>query len=185
MARAIRASGLLKPNPIRVMSRILVFDRFDPSVGQAVLDRGEDRGPVFHDPPLEVDEGVDPAASGPADPVVECDGGLVVTELEHGAESLFEQVGPPQPWFGLRDPVQFDPLIGVQIRGVLPQRVTGMLQRFGVSVGAAGAALGDRAAGSVPCFAADLVQGLGGPGDDVERVGAAHRVRAAFGRPRH
>jgi hypothetical protein len=37
------------------------------------------------------------------------------------------------------------------------------------------------AAGLVPGFPADLVEGLGGPLDHVERIGALHRGRAAFG----
>src|SRR5690606_21894356 len=32
-----------------------------------------------------------------------------------------------------------------------------------------------------PCLAADVVEGFGGPFDDVEGVGAAHRVRAPLG----
>ena len=36
-------------------------------------------------------------------------------------------------------------------------------------------------AGGVPGVAADLIQGVAGPGDDVERVGAPDRVRAVQG----
>jgi len=45
--------------------------RLDASIGQAVLDRSEDRGLVFDDPALEFDEGGDPARAGPADPDLE------------------------------------------------------------------------------------------------------------------
>src|SRR4051812_7581241 len=52
----------------------LGVDRLDPAVREAVLDRGEDRGLVFHDPALQVDECPDSAAAGPADPDVEVEG---------------------------------------------------------------------------------------------------------------
>lgn len=42
----------------------LGVDRFDAAVGQAMLDRGEDRGLVFDDAALQVDEGGDAAAAG-------------------------------------------------------------------------------------------------------------------------
>ena len=49
----------------------------DTSVGQAVLDRGEDRGLVLDDAALELDEGGDAATSGPADPAFQGRLGLV------------------------------------------------------------------------------------------------------------
>ena len=53
MARAIRASGEWNPKAIRVRSRILVLtDSIEP-VGQAVLDRGQDRVAVCHDASLQ------------------------------------------------------------------------------------------------------------------------------------
>jgi hypothetical protein len=60
-----------------------------------VLDRGEDRGLVFDDAALEVDEGGDAAAAGPADPGLEGLDGFVVAELEDQPESFLEQVGEP------------------------------------------------------------------------------------------
>ena len=111
----------------------LGVDRFDPAVGQAVLDRGEDRGPVFHDPALQVDEGGDAAAAGPADPVVERRGCLGRVETEDQPEAFFEQVGPVQPGVGLGDPGELGLLLVGEVLRVLPQRVPGMLQRFGVA----------------------------------------------------
>src|ERR1019366_7134032 len=40
---------------------------------------------------------------------------------------------------------------------------------------------GPGVAGGAPDLAADLVEGAGGPGDDVERVGAQDRLRRAGG----
>ena len=73
-------------------------------------------------------------------------------------------------------PVQLG-LLGVgQIGRVAPQRPAGFLQRLGLLRG-----LPFAAAGGVPRVATDLVEGLGGPGDHMKRVRAAHRVRTAFG----
>ena len=41
------------------------------AVGQAVLGPGQDRGLVFHDPALQLHESIDPAAAGPADPLLQ------------------------------------------------------------------------------------------------------------------
>lgn len=67
MARAMRGSGERNPNATRVLRRILVL-MLDASVSQAVLDRGQERGFVLHDPCLPRDERGDPAVAGPADP---------------------------------------------------------------------------------------------------------------------
>lgn len=61
-----------------------------------------------------------------------------------------------------------------QVARVLPQRVPGPLQPLGPL-------LVPGPAGVVPHLAADLVQGVGGPGHQVERVSAAHRGRAPLG----
>lgn len=45
--------------------------RLDESVGQVVLDRGQDPGAVFDDALLQLHECRDPAAAGPADPPVQ------------------------------------------------------------------------------------------------------------------
>ena len=67
MTRAMSGSGDLKPNATLVMPDLGV-DRLDAPDRRAVLDRGKDRGLVFDDPALQVDEGGDAAAAGPADP---------------------------------------------------------------------------------------------------------------------
>jgi len=76
----------------------------------------------------------------------------------------------------LGQPVQLGLLRLGQVLGVAPQRPAGLLQRLGLLRGLAFAA-----AGGVPRIAAHLIEGLGGPGHHVERVRAAHRVRAALG----
>ena len=95
----------------------LGVDRLDAPVGQAVLDRGEDRRLVFDDAALQVDERRDAAAAGPADPGLECLDGLVVGKLEDGSQAFFERVGAVQPGVGLGDPGQLGPLAGVRFSG--------------------------------------------------------------------
>ena len=135
-----------------------------------MLDRGEDRGLVLDDPFLEGDERGDPAAAGPADPGFEGVDGLVVAELEYQPEAFLEQVGPVQPGVGLGDPGELGLLPGGEVLRVLPQCVPGALELLGMPAGTPGATLVDRATGLVPRLPADLVQGVGGPADDVERV---------------
>jgi hypothetical protein len=135
MARAMRASGDLKPKAMRVMRADLGVDRFDASVGQAVFDRGEDRCLVFDDAAPQVDEGGDAAAAGPADPGLEGFDGFVVVELEDRPESFLEQVCPVQPGVGLGDPGKLGLLPGCGVLEVLPERVAGVLERLGVSCG--------------------------------------------------
>ena len=92
---------------------------------------------------------------------------------------------------GFLDPGELGCLAAGEIPGVLPQRVPGGLEVPGVTGGDADrpAAMpdrldGPRPAGGAPDLAADLVEGAGGPGDDVERVSAQDRLRrAAGGRP--
>ena len=55
-----------------------------------MFDRGEDRGLVFDDAALQVDEGGDAAAAGPADPGLEGIDGVLVVELEDQPESFLE-----------------------------------------------------------------------------------------------
>ena len=56
-----------------------------------------------------------------------------------------------------------------------------MLQRLRVPAGSARTALPDSAAGFVPGLSANLVEGVGGPPDHVEGIGAADRVEALLG----
>ena len=90
-----------------------------------------------------------------------------------------------QPGVGLGDPGQLLPLPIGQVLGVLPQRVASVFESAGIAGGDADAvsvALGlPGSAGVVPGLTTDLVESVGGPLDDVERVGALDRVRAPFG----
>ncbi len=60
--------------------------RLDQAVGQVVLDRGEDAGPVFDDALLQLHERRDATAPRPADPPVEgLDGGGVGVLVRRGS----------------------------------------------------------------------------------------------------
>ena len=174
MARAMRVGGG-EPEGHPGDESDLGVDRFDPAVGQAVLDRGEDRGLVLHDRALELDERVDPAAACPADPVSRAVV-LGLFEAEDGPEPFLEQVGAVQAGMGLGDPGELGLLPLGEVLGVLPQRVAGLLQRLDPAV-ARPARVAGRAAGGVPGLPADLVEGVGGPLHDMERV----RDRTALG----
>ena len=181
MARAMRASGEWKPNAIAGEKSDLGVDRFDPAVGQAVFDGGEDRGPVFHDPSLQLDERVDAAAAGPADPPVQRRGCLGGVETEDQPQAFLEQVGPVQPWVGLGDPGQLRLLPAGQVLRVLPQRIPGSLSalwRDRLTVPPGDRVTAPRA--TIPGLPTDLVECFGGPVHDMERIGAADRLRARF-----
>jgi hypothetical protein len=84
-------------------------------------------------------------------------------DLDDLAERLLQLVRPVEGLVRRRDPGELD-LLGLgQVDRVLPQRVPGTLELAG-----GGGVLG--AAGVVPDLAADLVQCVGGPGDEVERI---------------
>ena len=71
-----------------------------------MLDRGENLCSVLEDACLELDEGLDPTASGPGDPSIECLRGFVERQPEEGAQAFLEEVGAVEPRVGLRDPSQ-------------------------------------------------------------------------------
>lgn len=95
----------------------LGVDRFDPAVGQAVLDGGEDARAVCGDPLAEDDEGFDPAAACPGDPSIQGLDCLVMGKLEDQAKAFFEEIGAVQAGVGLGDPLQLDALVLGQVSG--------------------------------------------------------------------
>ncbi len=145
-----------------------------------MFDGGQDRGLVFHDPSLQLNERFDAAAAGPANPPVQRGGCLGGVETEDQPESFLQQVGPVQPWVGLGDPGQLRLLPAGQVLRVLPQRRRGSFQRFGVTGRPSRPATSDRAAGEIPGLPTDLVQCVGGPLDDMERIGATDRLGHCF-----
>lgn len=116
--------------------------RLDEAVGQAVIDRSEDLQAVSGDSGLEFDEGLDATASGPRDPPVQRFGRFVGWQSEDGPKAFLEEVGPVEPWIGIRDPGQLGLLVFSEVFGVLPQRVPGVLQSSSMPGGD-----GDSAAG--------------------------------------
>src|SRR3954452_10999649 len=191
MARAMRASGDLKPNATLVMRRILVLtDSMRPLDSPCSIAARIEALCLTMRRCRSTKVG-DAAAAGPADPRLERLDGFVVAELEDQPEAFLEQVGTVQHRVGLGDPGELGLLPGGEVLGVLPQRKAGVLERLR----GAGGVLTDAstrpsdpvraaawsAAGGVPGLAADVVEGLGGPLDDVEGVGAADRVRTPVG----
>lgn len=98
-----------------------------------------------------------------------------------------------QPGVGGGDLGELDLLLLGEVLGVLPQRVACALEPLGEftrrsywGIGARASAASFRLtaglfAGLVPRFAADLIERVGGPFDDVERIGHPDRGRAPLG----
>src|SRR6266498_1903321 len=167
MARAISASGDLKPNATRVSRRILVLtDSTSPLDSPCCWRRGGlDGGPMLGDRPSEPDEGRDAAPPGPGQPRLQQHRRPYALEPEHQPKLLLEQVGAVQAIVDLGDPGKLAPLPAGQVLRVLPQRIPRALElpsqpRLAML------------AGRVPDLPADLVQRVAGPLDHVERVGA-------------
>src|SRR5664280_2196138 len=87
---------------------------------------------------------------------------------------LLEQVGPVEAVVDRGAPGQLGRLLLGEVFGVLPQRVPGVFEVAGVPAE-------PLLAGRVPGLAANLVQRVGGPRHDVERICAAHGVGALVG----
>jgi hypothetical protein len=151
---------------------------------------------VFHDAASEFPERGDAAASGPADPFVECFACFIDRELEDDAEAFFQVVGPIEGGVCLHDPGELDLLFLGEVLRVLPKRVAGVLHPGGAGAvragrcglrrsapGASGVAQLGGFPGIVPRRPAHLVEGFGGPFDDMERVSAWLRQRRST-RPR-
>ena len=170
------AHGEWKPNARRVISRIWVLTCFDAGVGEPVGDRGLDHSALLGDPSGELDERLEAAASGPAQPGLEQREGLVGGDAVDLAELFVEQVGAVERLVGLLDPGELGLLAVGEVLGVLPEREPGALELARELRLAFAARL-------VPDLAADLVERLGRELDDVERVEAelAFGQRSATG----
>jgi hypothetical protein len=81
--------------------------------------------------------------------------------VEDLAQLLLEQVGAVEGAVGVRDLGEGGVLALGEVLGVLPKGEAGALEL-------AGPGLLTALAGGVPDLAADLVKGVGGPGDDLE-----------------
>jgi hypothetical protein len=129
-----------------------------------VFDGIEDQMLVLGDRLGEFDERVQAAALRPREPPDEqAPGRGEVAGLEDRPELLFEQVGPVERPVGGLDPGQCAALVQGQRVGVFQQCPAGVLDR-GCLLGAPAATqLGGQTA-------ADLIEGLGRPRDDVEGV---------------
>ena len=110
-----------------------------------MLDRGEDRGPVFHDAASEFHERGDAATAGPADPFVECFACFIDRKFEDDAEAFFQVVGPAEGGVCLHNAGELDFLLrGENLRG-LPKRIAGVLHPGGAgAIRARGVSFGGR-----------------------------------------
>lgn len=166
----------------------LGVDRLDGGVGEPVGDGVEDHVAELLDAAGELGERGDAAASGPAEPEVECFDGVVVGKLEDGAQALFQQVSAVELRVGRGDLGELGVLAFGEVLGVLPEGVAEPLDASrqgagrpwrGVLVWCSASAfrLGSRGcAGIAPRLDPDLVERGGRPLDDVERVRAQDRV---------
>jgi len=124
----------------------------------------------------------DAAAAGAGQPGIQVRIGVTPGgEPVQVAELLFQRPGAEQHMAGAAEPVKELLLGGGQAAGVFQQCPAGVLDQVGGGVGAdasAGAAEdAASAAGGVPLDPADLVHGVGGQLDHVERVGAHPDLR--------
>lgn len=92
---------------------------------------------------------------------------------EDHPEAFLELVRGPEGLVGVRDALELRALGGGQVRLVLQQRPPGALDR--VPDAFAGRA---RPPGLAPCGGTDLVERVGGPGNDVKAVEDALGLRA-------
>jgi hypothetical protein len=173
MARLISASGEWNPNAIRVSSRSLVLiDSTSP------LDRPYSRLAWMPSRCSLIDRAsltnAGCGSAGPRKPGVQQRDRAGALELEHQPQFLLEQIGPVQSAVNVGDAGEGAALADGEVFWVLPQREPGTLELSGQCRLAA-------AAGGVPGLAADLVQRVGGPADDVEGVQAQHGLGAAAG----
>ena len=76
----------------------------------------------------EVHERGDATASGPREPALEGVFAGLAFNGEDVAQALFEQVAAIEARVGLGDPVELVALVVGEVLGVLPERVTGVLE---------------------------------------------------------
>jgi hypothetical protein len=127
---------------------------------------------VLGDGAGQLDEGRQPAAVSPDEPVLEQAHGASGSQLEDLAELLLEEVGAVEALVGLLDQGELGLLACGQVFRVLPEREPGSLEFPGDGSLAA-------PPGRVPDLAPDLVEGLGRPGEtwkgSMQRVGWGQR----------
>ena len=143
----------------------------DATVGQAVLQGGNDVVTLLGDGASYLHKLLDATAACPDEPCVEKLNGSAARCVEDGAELLLQEVGAVEPLVGLLQPREHDALVPSQILWVLEESPAGT----SVIAGVPALAPGTRCA---PVAATDFVEGLRGPLDDVERIHADLGPRA-------
>ena len=147
----------------------LGVDLLDGCVGQLVRDRGFDHLALLGDPAGELEEPFQTTSSGPLQPRLEQDQGVLGGDAVDLAQLLGEQVGAVQALVELLDASELELLALGQVPGVLPERELGALELFGELLLALAASL-------VPDLAADLIERVGGGLDDVPRGACISRA---------
>lgn len=153
-----------------------VVECLEARVGVDQPDRPEDVGPASPDLPGELDDFGDAAVGCPERPVVQFSRGLFGRVSEQGTQEFLELPGAVELAFGIRVPD------GFERRGLPVGQVAGVLQ-YGVldAAHAFRCLFVSFASRLVPEAFADLVERVRHPGDDVEAVEHAFRVRAVLG----
>ncbi len=94
-----------------------------------MVECGVDGLAVAHDATRQFDEDRDAAAARPGDPPVQGLLSFLAFDREYMPQSFFEQIGAIEPGIGLGDPGQLGGLAFSEVLRVLPQRITGAVER--------------------------------------------------------
>jgi hypothetical protein len=172
MARAMRASGERNPTATRVISRILVLtDSMRPFDSPCSIATRIEALCLTMRRCGSTKAGIRQRRAQPIQTSRASSASSAGSWKTSRRPSL--QIGTVQPGVGLGDPGQLGLLRGGQVLGVLPQRDPGVLERLRLTTGPPGPAPGEGATGLVPRLAADLVERVGGPADDMGGIGTA------------
>ena len=153
-----------------------VVECLEPGVGVSEPDGSDDVGPASPDFSGEFDDFGDAAMGCPEHPAVQFGRGLFDRVLEQGTQEFLELPGAVELAFGIRVPD------GFERRGLSVGQVAGVLQYDVLDAAHAFRYLFvSFASRLVPEAFADPVERVRHPGDDVEAVEHAFRVRAVLG----
>src|SRR6266702_4055174 len=107
----------------------LVVEPFEPTVGETVLDGGEDAILVLADRPAQLDERGEAAGCGPGEPGAEPGLRLGERFAVEVAERLLEQVRAVKRAVDAPEYRELLDLVGIEVLGCLEQDPAGLLDR--------------------------------------------------------